>query len=509
MTSPRAGETGGAATPGLRSGIGGGYLNLAVTWVVQALLVPLLLHRLGRDAFGLYATLTSIVGYFALLTFGSALTVPRYVAERSVRGDEEGLSAFVSTYFVLHLGVAALGALAGWALTPLLATHLDVPAELRSAIAPAWRLVVGGWALGLAGGLFQSFLTGLGDVALANAAASIRTVLTLLVAAAILTAGGDLAALLAGLMVASLAATLMAFALLRARHPAIRIRFSSARRATLRATARPAALFFLMQVAALVVTGTDNVIIGVVLGVGAVAPYAVAFQLWALAIAVLWSGVDALLPFFTRWDARNERAELQYAFLTATRYAFAGAVLAAIVLAAFGPSLVRWWVGGAVTVSGGVLGVFAAMLLTATPIHVAALLLTGLGRHRPVALGGAVEAFLNLVISLALVRPLGVLGVALGTLCSGALTNAWIAPRAAAREVGLSPVTYVREALAPALLPGLLAGALAVFLARRVGPGSPAAAFALAGVVAAYLLVFWFGSLDAAGRREALALVRR
>ncbi len=508
MTGPPEDRPTGAA-PGLKSGIRGGYFNLAVTWLVQALLVPLLLGRLGRDAFGLYATLTSVVGYFTLLTFGSALTVPRYVADHAARDQREALSGFVSTYFALHLAIAGVGMLAGWALAPLLSAHLGAPPGLRPLVEPAWRLVVGGWALGLSAGLFQSFLVGLGDVAVSSLVNSARTVLTLAVAFAVLASGGGLAELLAGLLAASLVGSVLAFALLRGRHPEIRISLRLARRATLRATAKPAALFFLMQVAALVVTGTDNVIISVFLGVGHVAAYAVAFQLWSLAVAVLWSGTDALLPFFTRWDVRDEKERLRHAYLAATRYSFAGAVLAAIVISNFGASLVRWWVGGAITVPPGVLVVFAALILIATPIHTAALLLAGLGKHRPAALGGAVEAVINLGLSLALVRPLGVLGVALGTLCAGAVTNAWIAPRAAAAAVGVSVGGYVKRSLLPALIPGLVAEIPAALVARSVAPGAPATALALPAVALVFALTFWFGSLDAADRREALALIRR
>jgi O-antigen/teichoic acid export membrane protein len=495
--------------PGLAAGIRGGYLNLAVTWLVQALLVPLLLARLGRDAYGLYATLMSMVGYFALLTFGSALTVPRYVADHAARDERDALSAFVSTYLALHLAIAALGLLAGLALTPLLRAHLEVPAALSPVVAPAWRLAVGGWALGLAAGLFQSFLVGLGDVALANLLNSIRTVLMLAVAFAVLRAGAGLAELLAGLLVASLAGSALAFVILHARHPEIRIALGLARRTTLRATAQPAALFFLMQIAALVVTGTDNVIISVFLGVGQVAPYAVAFQLWSLALAVLWAGTDALLPFFTRWDVRDEQDRLRHAYFAATRYSFAGAALAAIVLWALGDDIVRLWVGGALQVPPGVLATFAAMLLTAAPIHTAALVLTGLGRHRPAALGGAAEAALNLALSLALVRPLGVLGVALGTLCSGALTNAWVAPRAAARAVGASISSYARRSLLPALVPAVAAGALAAVL-RSGLPPSPGVLLARLGAIALIFgATFWLVSLDAAERREVVGLLRR
>ena len=85
-----------------------------------------------------------------------------------------------------------------------------------------------------------------------------------------------------------------------------------------------------MQVAALVVMGTDNIVISVFLGVGSVAAYAVAFQLYALAVAALWSGVDVLLPFFARWGAQRDERRLRSAFLRATKYAMSGTVLAAI-----------------------------------------------------------------------------------------------------------------------------------------------------------------------------------
>ena len=426
---------------------------------MQAALVPLLLHHLGRDAFGLFATLTSLAGYFALLTFGSALTVPRYVAQHAARNDRVGLSAFVSTYFVVHLAVAAIGVVIALALSPVLSAKLTVPLGLQPLIPRAWALVVGAWALGLMGGLCQSFLNGVGDVAIANLANSIRSLLTLLAAGIAIASGHGISGVLGALMFASLLGSVIAYGLVRHRRPDIEIAPSLASRAILRETLRPASLYFLMQIAALVVTGTDNVIIGSVLGVGEVAGYAVAFQLWAMGLALLWSGVDALQPFITRWDVENETEKLRGAYLRATAFSVAGAGLFALVLVVWGQDIVRLWVGGAVSVDRRVLAVFAGKLLTATPIHTAALVLAGLGKHKPVALGGAAEAALNLVISLVLVRSLGVLGVALGTLLSGMVTNFWIAPLTANRALGISGGTYLRW-IAPALSPAAVALAI-------------------------------------------------
>lgn len=427
-------------------------------------MVPMLLHHFGSIQYGLYAALTSIVGYFTLLTFGSALAVPRYVAEHAARGDNRALGEFVSTYLAAHAVVAVLGFAVAFGIAPLLTRVLDVPPDMRSMVAPAFRLVAAGWALGLAAGLLQSLLTGLGDVGLANLAASARTLLNLLAVFIAIRVNGDLQLLLVALMSSSLAGSVMVALLVRRRHPGIPISPRLAGLATLRSTRVSAGYYWLMQVAAVVVMGTDNIIIGAFAGVGSVAAYAVAFQLWSLALAILWSGIDALQPFISRWNVEKEHARLRMGYLLATRYTFAGGAIAAIVLIWLGPAIVHLWVGTALVIDRSLLTVFAAMLLTATPIHTAALMLAGLGKHRPVALGGAAEAALNLVLSLILVRTMGVPGVALGTLISGVLTNAWVAPRAANRELGIGFADYARQALMPGLVPAAIAAVLAAVL---------------------------------------------
>jgi O-antigen/teichoic acid export membrane protein len=264
-----------------------------------------------------------------------------------------------------------------------------------------------------------------------------------------------------------------------------------------------------MQIAALVVMGTDNIVISIFLGVGSVAAYAVAFQLYALAVAALWSGVDVLLPFFARWGAQHETDRLRTAFLRATKYAMAGTVLAAILLAAFGRAVIGWWVGPSLFVGARVLLVFCVMLLIATPIHSAALVLAGLGRHRAPAIGGGIEAALNLGLSILLVRSLGVFGVALGTLLAGAATNGWVAPRAACRELGIRVAVYLRATIVPSLVPALVAGAVAWTAAGRTAAGPATTAVNIALTAAAFTATFWMLSLEPDERTAIRSLAAR
>lgn len=491
----------------LRRGIRGGYLNLVVTWLVQLVMVPLLLHHLGTTTYGLFATLTSIAGYFGLLTFGSTLTVPRYVAEHAARGDREALGEFVSSYMAAHLVVAVVGFAAAFLIAPWLAHHLDTPAAIRPAIAPAFRLVAAGWALGLSAGLLQSLLTGLGEVGLANLAASARTILNLVAAVIVVAANGDILSLLVALMSASLSGSVMLAVLVKRRHPEIPLGPARAKLGALRRTGVSASYYFLMQVAALVVMGTDNIVIGVIAGVGLVTAYAVVAQLWATIIAVLWSGVDALMPFFTRWQVRGDRARLHTSYLGASKMAFAGSVFCSMIMVVWGTTLIGWWVGPSLDVDRRVVWTFAAMLLTASPIHTAALLLSAVGKHRAPALGGAAEALLNLTLSLVLIHPLGPWGVALGTLLSGILTNAWIAPVAACRELSIGIGAWADAALRPALVPGGIAAIIALVLKGTLPANVPMTLIALAASGVVFCLLFWWLGLTDTERWSLRTLV--
>ena len=255
--------------------------------------------------------------------------------------------------------------------------------------------------------------------------------------------------------------------------------------------------------------GTDNIVISIFLGVDRVAAYAVAFQLWALAIAALWSGVDVLLPFFARWSALDEAERLRSSYLRATKFAFAGTVLAAILLAAYGRQAIGWWVGPSLFVGNRVLWVFCLLLLSATPIHTAALVLAGLGRHRAPAIGGGIEAALNLTLSILLVRRLGVFGVALGTLVAGLLTNGWVAPRAACRELGIGVRAYLSAAVAPSLAPAVVAIPVTALLVGPTAGSLVATAIAALFSVAVYVSIFWVSGVDQPERNGILALLSR
>jgi O-antigen/teichoic acid export membrane protein len=92
--------------------------------------------------------------------------------------------------------------------------------------------------------------------------------------------------------------------------------------------------------------------------------------------------------------------------------------------------------------------------------------LFGLGKHQTLAAIALIEGIANLILSIALVLPLGIVGDALGTAIPLSFTCIVFLPRHLKKQIGVPVRTFVREAyLLPILLTLPLVAAL--WLANR------------------------------------------
>jgi O-antigen/teichoic acid export membrane protein len=137
------------------------------------------------------------------------------------------------------------------------------------------------------------------------------------------------------------------------------------------------------------------------------------------------------------------------------------------ILILFGKHIIRIWVGARyVPNSYPVLVVmiipFAFMLAQAASTRI----LFGLGTHQTMAAITVIEGVANLILSIALVRPLGIVGDALGTAIPLTFTCLVFLPRHMKKQIGVPVGTFLREAFTlPMLLTLPLVAAL--WLANR------------------------------------------
>jgi O-antigen/teichoic acid export membrane protein len=164
-------------------------------------------------------------------------------------------------------------------------------------------------------------------------------------------------------------------------------------------------------------------------------------------------------------------------------------------------------VGEAVAIPAGVGALVAAYAFLFVVENGSAVLLNATGRTRGLVSWGLGGAALNLALSLALVRPLGVAGVALGTLLAALATTTWYVPWAAGRALAMGPADLWRALPARWLAPAAVTLALGLAASGMVGGTGPRCA-AAAALGLLHLGLAWRFTLEPAERARARGWLR-
>jgi O-antigen/teichoic acid export membrane protein len=100
----------------------------------------------------------------------------------------------------------------------------------------------------------------------------------------------------------------------------------------------------------------------------------------------------------------------------------------------------------------------------------AGLLLQAVGKNKAFMFSEMLNAGLNLLLSIILVRRIGLVGVALGTLIASACTSSWIVPLLACKHTRLPVKRYLLSGILPPLLAGIPAGVITWVFIQDVLP---------------------------------------
>jgi len=165
-----------------------------------------------------------------------------------------------------------------------------------------------------------------------------------------------------------------------------------------------------------------------------------------------------VMPTATRLQTQGKIPELREIFLKWSKIALSITMIVGLFVLVLGPRFIAWWVGPQFERSAGqVLQILMVSYLVFLPIRGVALpILMGLGKPRLPTIGFLIAGVVNLVLSILLVRPLGLAGVALGTAIPNVLFAALVLVQAC-RELEAPVAEYVRY-----VFPRAMVGALPV-----------------------------------------------
>jgi O-antigen/teichoic acid export membrane protein len=425
-------------------GIVWSYVNMAVVLVVGLWLTPFYLRHLTAERYGLWLVGAQVLACLLLFDFGVVSIVPREIAYATGRsGGVTGpeLPEIVSD--ALHIALwqtplVLLAAVAAWVGLP-----------------ERWAPLAGplGWVLAVFVVLFPlrlapALLQGLQDLAFLSRLQMSGWIVSTAISLLLVLQGLGLAALAAGWIAGQIVTAVAAIVRLR-------VKYRAALPVTVRPTGWVRARAYLSrgswvsvsQVAQVLLSGTDVLILGLVLGPVPVVVYACTGKLVAVLANQPQVITQAAAPALAelRTGATPERLRSVSAALTQAMLFVSGLIVCAVIAA--NRPFVTWWVGP--EQFGGVrltLLLALVMLLrhwSTTMVYT----LFAFGRERRIAMTSIADGLLTAGGALVLVHAIGVEGAPVASLIGVSAVSIPLHLRALTKDlsIGLGDVFAWRE----------------------------------------------------------------
>jgi O-antigen/teichoic acid export membrane protein len=314
--------------------------------------VPLTLHNLGAERFGMWMTMSSLIAMLAFADFGIANGVLSLVANAHGRDDQVAIRRAVASGFFLLTGIA----LALCLLFAMLYFQVPWPAvfNVTGALAaieagPASAVFVLCFAANIPLALVQRVQMGLQQGFVASLWQCLGSVCGLAGVLLAVRAQAGLPWLVLAMAGAPLLAALFnsLYFFLHAR-PDLLPRWAAVSRETCRQVASSGALFFVLQLVAAVAYTSDSIVIAQLLGAEAVATYAVPEKLFSLVSLGLGMVLAPLWPAYGDAMSRGDRAWVRRTLPRTLWFSFSLSSAVSLLLVLLGPALLAVWVNNRV-----------------------------------------------------------------------------------------------------------------------------------------------------------------
>ncbi len=431
----------------LLSGVVIGWAATITSISIGLFMSPFLIHHLGLTSYGVWILVQSAVSYMYIMDLGLRSTVVRFSARAQARGDHAEVNRVVSAALWVRLW-SAVAVLVLIAIAFVLLPHvLKIPTEYQSAARMALLLVGGTFACTLVFSVFASVLSGLGRFEVLGLLELAQITIIGLGTIPIVKAGYGFVAMAALQFITALAVNLVTMALCFHICPELSCRFSRPANEMLYSLWSLGFYILVYNIAGQLIIYTDTLVVGAFVSAAAVSYYAVAGRmveyLRQIAIAIL----KYFMPLASSFEACSRYDRLEQLHQRGTQGVLLITYPIAAALLVRGGTFLRLWIGPDFSYNAcpilHVLVIAAIVMLANCSTSGLAL---ALDRHRTLAFITAAEGLANLALSLILVRRMGVLGVAVGTMIPAAATCLFFWPRYICGLLKMSTIHYIREA---------------------------------------------------------------
>ncbi len=476
------------------------WASFGVGIVVAFFLSPFLVHSLGKQNYGIWALVFSIIYYTNLLDAGMKQSLARYIPKYYAREEYGKVNEVINSSNLIYSITGTLVILVSLAIATFFIGAFKIDSQ-SIGLMRATLIIVGFdqaiafyFMAGTAIGPFHRY-----DIS--NIIGIVSSIAQALLIFAFLSMGYGIVTLAAITLISDLIRNIVRRWYQQRLVPQLSFKIGYISKDMIRELLGYGFISFFIVAGWMIVFQSDNIVIGLFISATAVAYYNIAGTLINyLRLLINAIGVP-LVPAISHIDALGDRAQVAGLYARLTRYLFYLTTCICAITLMFGAKFIYTWMGPEFIQTVKVLHILIVPVSLYLPQVVANSILLGIGKHRPLLYILLVESAVNLGLSLILVRPLGIYGVALGTATAQILIYTYIFPLVFHRLIGASLGQFYINSLKMIAL-GLLLTVPIGLVMRSINPSNGWGSLFVDGVVMLVMVLsgFWFGALDNADR---------
>lgn len=398
------------------SGLAGRFVGVVVSFVS----VPLTITYLGAERYGMWVTISSLLAWLQLADLGLANSLTNAIAEANGEDRPDLARRSIATAFAVMTGIALfLGAIVAivypfinWA--ALFNVHTPAAqAEAGPTIIIGAAVFLGSFPLSLVGRIYTAYQEG----SIANYWAAAANALSLISVVLVTQLHGNLVVLVFAFSGTQLLVSGVSVIWLFTWHkPELRLQWRDVRLASSKKLLKTGWMFFVVQIAWLLIFQTDNLIIAHFAGADQVTPYSITYRLFGYTTLLPTLVFTNLWPAYTEAMTRKDVNWVQRTFRSNMQFSVLVTLGSCVPLVIFGSTIIRLWTRSADAVPPfDLIAWMAVWSVINTCMNAAACLLSASGRIRNQMFYALATAAANIGLSIVLVKSYGITGVIEGT----------------------------------------------------------------------------------------------
>lgn len=445
------------------------YFAVSVSWFSRFIviglglvLIPVLFRHMGKEELGLWFLLGQSGAFLGLMDMGVSPTLTRRIAFAKGRsGTDPGsvvneitqreIADLVATGKVIYRYLTAGVFLIAWVTGFLFIGQIELQQLDHRTIWIAWTVMCLSHALGVWAAMWGCLLQGTGHVGwdgLIGIAVQVCTLIAQIVAVLL---GGGLITLASIAAIGALVTRYAVLIFMRRREPSLFSLQGRWSRELFRNMLRPALKAWATGVGAFLILKTDQYFIAYFKGVDNIPNYQAAYQLVSNLMTLALAFAFASQVFISQlWQA----GQLEQVHRIVQRNLRFGLIVMACGIACLmmvGQELMNLWLGPGHFIGYPILGLFCMTLFLETQ-HVGIVAASRATEDEVFVFWALGAGILNLLFTWLLIKPYGLLGVALGTMLAQLLTNNWYGVYRGLWRLQMPLRHYINHVLMPVLL---------------------------------------------------------